>query len=140
MDLAKLILGCPQRYSRKPIGGDIEFVKDQKEYYSWLYNRKTNVLRPLVQNKKAVFCSMGDIDAKALAYIRKECPGWYLDAEFRFWVYEGRGGKSFPIEWTVQPDGRYWADEDGFGADNDREITLHGWIDANGKVIGKLTL
>ena len=27
--------------------------------------------------------------------------------------------------WTVQPDGRYWADADGFGAENDEEIVLY---------------
>lgn len=34
--------------------------------------------------------------------------------------------------WEVQPDGMYWADEDGFGAENDLEIRLYSYIDENG--------
>ena len=34
--------------------------------------------------------------------------------------------------WQVQPDGRYWADEDGFGMTNDEEIILYTFVDLNG--------
>ncbi len=37
--------------------------------------------------------------------------------------------------WLVQPDGRYWADEDGFGAENDIEIELYAKIDKTGKFV-----
>jgi len=36
------------------------------------------------------------------------------------------------VEWTLQPDGRYFEDEDGFGAENCEEITLYSYIDTNG--------
>lgn len=35
--------------------------------------------------------------------------------------------------WMVQPDGSYWADEDGFGAENAVEIELYAKFDKNGK-------
>ncbi len=35
--------------------------------------------------------------------------------------------------WQVQPDGRYWADEDGFGMTNDEEITLYSFLDGDGR-------
>lgn len=38
--------------------------------------------------------------------------------------------------WQVQPDGRYWADEDGFGAAHDPEIFLCAWLDTNGCFMG----
>ena len=50
---------------------------------------------------------------------------------FRFWIYEYKDGKA-TVEWTLQPDGRYFEDEDGFGAENCEEITLYSYIDTNG--------
>ncbi|MCD8022031.1 MAG: hypothetical protein LUF30_03325, partial [Lachnospiraceae bacterium] len=37
--------------------------------------------------------------------------------------------------WMVQPDGRYWADDDGFGMENDMEIMLCAKIDKTGRFI-----
>lgn len=38
--------------------------------------------------------------------------------------------------WEVQPDGRYWEDEDGFGGTNDEEVTLWTYVDGNGDFTG----
>ena len=51
--------------------------------------------------------------------------------EFRFWIYEYKDGKA-SVEWTLQPDGGYFEDEDGFGGENCEEITLCSHIDTNG--------
>lgn len=51
--------------------------------------------------------------------------------QFRFWIHAYKDGKA-SVEWTLQPDGRYFADEDGFGAENCEEITLHSYLDTNG--------
>jgi len=37
--------------------------------------------------------------------------------------------------WMVQPDGRYWADDDGFGMENDSEIVLCAEFDQTGKFV-----
>lgn len=34
--------------------------------------------------------------------------------------------------WTIQPDGDYWRDEDGFGAENEDEVVLFTYVDMNG--------
>jgi len=39
------------------------------------------------------------------------------------------------FEWTYQPDGRYFSDEDGFGAENCEEIILYAYMDKEGKFI-----
>ncbi len=63
----------------------------------------------------------------------------YLIGEFDF--DEGRvcfrtsfekQGDGYRCLWEVQPDGRYWADGDGFGAENDSEIILYADLDAGG--------
>ncbi len=38
--------------------------------------------------------------------------------------------------WTVQPDGRYYADEDGFGMEDDEEIVLVAGMDREGRFTG----
>lgn len=55
--------------------------------------------------------------------------------QFRFWIYAYKDGKA-SVEWTLQPDGRYFEDEDGFGAENCEEITLYSSLDTNGFFTG----
>lgn len=43
------------------------------------------------------------------------------------------------VEWQINPDGRYYEDEDGFGMTDDEEIALIGYIDRTGKVVKKFT-
>ena len=38
--------------------------------------------------------------------------------------------------WQLQPDGWYWADEDGFGAEHDSEVTLYTYVDLDGNFTG----
>ena len=41
------------------------------------------------------------------------------------------------VSWQLNPDGRYYMDEDGFGMTNDEEIEIYGLIDQKAKVIAK---
>lgn len=51
--------------------------------------------------------------------------------QFRFWIFPFKEGKAL-VDWTLQPDGRYFEDEDGFGGENINEITLHSHLNHNG--------
>ena len=44
------------------------------------------------------------------------------------------------VRWEINPDGRFYCDEDGFGMTNDKEINLYGVIDRKGKVVKNFTL
>lgn len=48
--------------------------------------------------------------------------------------YEAEKG-CYEMVWEVQPDGRFWEDEDGFGASPDDEIKLSAIIDQDGQFI-----
>ncbi len=48
---------------------------------------------------------------------------WRLDEHF------------FGFAWQVQPDGRYWADEQGFGMENDEPIWLYSKLDEDGHFV-----
>ena len=39
------------------------------------------------------------------------------------------------VEWQLNPDGRYYMNEDGYGMTDDREIALHGTINRTGHVV-----
>ena len=38
--------------------------------------------------------------------------------------------------WNIQPDGRYWADDDGYGMEDEEEVTLYTYVDRNGQFTG----
>ena len=41
------------------------------------------------------------------------------------------------VSWQLNPDGKYYMDDDGFGMTSDREINIYGFIDRQGKVLVK---
>lgn len=41
------------------------------------------------------------------------------------------------VSWQINPDGRYYMDEDGYGMTDDEEIEIYGFIDQNAKVVVK---
>lgn len=41
------------------------------------------------------------------------------------------------VSWQLNPDGRYYMDDDGFGMTSDEEITVYGFIDARMNVLVK---
>jgi len=40
------------------------------------------------------------------------------------------------FKWQLQPDGWYWADEGGFGGENDTEVVLYTFVDLDGNFTG----
>ena len=41
------------------------------------------------------------------------------------------------VDWQLNPDGRYYMDDDGFGMTDDVEIEIYGFIDKTGNVLVK---
>lgn len=63
----------------------------------------------------------------------------YLDSKFDFDAGLIRYQAHFQVHdqgyrcfWEIQPDGRYWGDDSGFGADNSLEIVLYADMDYRG--------
>lgn len=57
-----------------------------------------------------------------------------LRAPYYFGINEFEDGVA-SADWTLQPDGRYYADEDGFGMTDDEEISFHAFIDRRGHIL-----
>lgn len=77
-----------------------------------------------------------DIDWDSL----KTLPEDYLDkvksrnAIFPSFIYNFKNSVA-EVCWQLNPDGRYWMDEDGYGMTPDVEFNIYGFIDRTGKVI-----
>ena len=66
----------------------------------------------------------------------KEVSGNALRPQIRFRTSFERRKDKWIMLWQIQPDGRYWEDEDGFGAENESEVTLYTYVDENGDFTG----
>ena len=62
----------------------------------------------------------------------KEVAPNYLKPQIRFRSSFEKREKGWIFLWQLQPDGRYWEDEDGFGAEHDVEVTLYTLVDMDG--------
>ena len=68
---------------------------------------------------------------------RNDLTGFFcerIDFVFRF-NRPSAPDRLLDFEWMVQPDGWYYADSDGFGAEKDKEIILTAGMDRNGRFV-----
>ncbi len=59
-----------------------------------------------------------------------------MSALFPTFIREFRKGVA-EVSWQLNPDGRYYMDDDGFGMTSDEEITVYGFIDSEMNVLVK---
>lgn len=130
----------PSRYEIRQLLGD-KILRIDSSDGMWLCRNDggTRRLITLVEHGEVKFLTEADIEPSAMRLIKQQCPYLAFKARYRFWVFPFTGSKA-AVEWTVRPDGSYYADSDGFGMTDDEEITLHGFIDTNGRPIGKFRL
>ncbi len=57
-----------------------------------------------------------------------------LIAPYHFGVNGFEDGVAY-VSWTLQPDGRYYADEDGFGMEDDDEVNFYAFIDTQANIL-----
>ena len=131
----------PSRYEIRQLLGDKILRIDSSDGSMWLCRNDggTRRLITLVEHGEVKFLTEADIEPSTLRLIKHQCPYLAFKAHYRFWVFPFTGSKA-AVEWTVRPDGSYYADSDGFGMTDNEEVTLHGFIDTNGRPIGKFRL
>ena len=101
------------------------------------------------RNKKAVefldscaklqTVSVNDIDWDSLEGLPQDAieRAQALDAYFPTFV-RGYNHDVAEMSWQLNPDGRYYMDDDGYGMTDDEEITLYCYIDRLGKPLVKI--
>jgi len=85
----------------------------------------------IVRDEDIDWDSLKTLSADLMAKVRRR------DAFFPTMIRGFHNGKA-ELEWQINPDGRYYMDEDGYGMTDDVEVTLSGKIDRRGRVVEKM--
>lgn len=97
-------------------------------------NKPAEDFHKIIVNHKGRFEDFpGIVQGKWTAYIEGKFD--FNSGDIRFRTSFERQDNGYRCLWEIQPDGRYWADEDGFGMENDLEIILYADLDENGSFI-----
>lgn len=60
----------------------------------------------------------------------------HMSAQFPTFIRKFANGIA-EVSWQLNPDGKYYMDEDGYGMTDDKEITVYGYIDSEMNVLVK---
>lgn len=102
---------------------DVEFI-----------DNRLGIRKTIVDNNGNIIDFPGIEKGEWTKFIKSE---YSLQPVIRFRTDLGKfDDKHYIMIWEVQPDGRYWEDEDGFGGTSDIEICLYALIDHRGCFIG----
>lgn len=98
-------------------------------------NAKTGEKKEIVNHRAAIVNFPGVIEDKRWTdFLGENC---FADKYVHYRTsIEDYDDEKYIIYWCIQPDGRYWEDEDGFGGTSDCEITLYTFIDKEGNFTG----
>lgn len=108
-----------------------------KQRYVMNHRNKT-AFEFIDRNKNLVAVTYDDIDWHSLEGLPEKAisRAKYLSAVYPTMIYGFKDGISV-VEWQLNPDGRYFRDEDGYGMTDDEEISIKGKIDVNGHIVQK---
>ena len=132
--ICKIYDTLPSFEEARDLGCNI--VMESNDTGLWLKNTATGAIRQLRKGNSIYGFNMDDYNWDAIdnlenngcAYSRKIRYGdIYRWDDFR----DGFCG----FTWTLHPDGRYYADEDGFGAEDDEEVKICVILNANLDVV-----
>lgn len=136
------VSGYPELENRKGvIAGDgmaFFFGEGWRNYELYVANTLTGKIRKLSTVNGELLVDDSDIDYDAIA---KECENGVGDAKAKVICYAGLnrwdGFKDglCAISWMLYPDGRYFADEDGFGMEDNDEEEVYAIIDIDLNII-----
>lgn len=104
----------------------------------FLLNSKTKEAHPFIGPDLTLMnVEDDDIDWKSIPVeyverVRRRCANYPTNIRG---FHQGRA----EVDWQINPDGRYYMDDDGFGMTDDEEFSLRATIDTNGKYITKFT-
>lgn len=134
--------GYPELEGRKGIlAGDgmaFFFGEGWRNYELYIANTQTCKILKISTSGGTILVDDKDIDFEAIA---KECVNGLGNAEAKTIRYAGinrwDGFKDglCAISWMLYPDGRYFADEDGFGMEDNDEEDVYAIIDTNLNII-----
>lgn len=89
-------------------------------------------------DEKLCMISDNNIDWKSLKGLSDDClrRAHNRDAHFPTQIRGFENGVA-EVSWQLNPDGRYYMDEDGYGMTDDEEVEIYGFIDRQGRLVVK---
>lgn len=91
-------------------------------------------IKIMTRNHTLVNMSFEDIDFEKVDKLENPLNAHILQAQYGFSIETFFNGVAL-VCWTLYPDGRYFADVDGYGAENCNETIIYAYIDTLGRVI-----
>ena len=109
-------------------------------YKPWMvlnHNKKT-AFEFMDESETLVTVTENDIDWKSLRKLPDDAimMARHLSFHFPSFIRGFRNGVA-QVDWQLNPDGRYYMDDDGYGMTPDVEIEIYGFIDIEGRVLVK---
>lgn len=129
-------------YETKDIGEGMALVNEVIMQYwkpRFLLNHDTKCAYEFMNsNEMLVTVTHEDIAWETLNELPGVARGYAKSLSFHYpsFIRSFKNGVA-EVSWQLNPDGRYFMDEDGFGMTDDEEIKIHGFIDKVGKVVVK---
>ena len=89
-------------------------------------------------NERLVTVTENDIDWASLKNLSEDdiYVAQCLSFHFPSFIREFENGVA-RVDWQLNPDGRYYMDDDGYGMTDDEEVEIYGFIDKEGNVLVK---
>lgn len=95
-----------------------------------LYSQEHNYQKTIIDHEGRFEDFPGIVQGKWIDYLERKFD--FDEGQVCYRTSFEKYGEGYRCFWEIQPDGRYWADEDGFGAEDDSEITLYADLDSRG--------
>lgn len=105
----------------------------------FLVNHNTKCAYEFMDEKQnLVTVTKDDIDWDSLKDLPEDAQSTARHLSFHFpsFIRKFESGVA-QVSWQLNPDGRYYMDEDGYGMTDDEEVEIYGFIDTTGKVLVK---
>lgn len=107
-------------------------------------NKQTILVNTVLQKAYNILDSMGhilsfshdDIDWDSVNQLEHKSSADRLEARYYFGIGAYKDGLA-RVDWMLYPDGRYFADADGFGMEDNDEVNIHAYIDTECRVVKK---
>ena len=124
-----------QKYWVYSLGESMLLYRHQDTKELLLVNEATGSKIRLVDDfGSIVHITTEDIDFERINQLESSFNAEKLWARYYYGVERYQEGVAM-ITWTLYPDGRYFADEDGFGGEGGEEVNIYGFMDKEGKIL-----
>lgn len=88
------------------------------------------------ENGKLVGFTKDDIDWDSISQLENNEDAYRMVTSYYFGIEDYKDGLA-RVNWMLYPDGRYFADEDGFGMEDNDETNVYAYIDTACRVVVK---